>query len=227
MGAAPIIIKMSSKPLSLITAGLLSVLGVASVLAGSSAWDRYLEKADKLKKFRDTKGLVEKDVLAILRKEGLFDTVPATTQGDGNGSFATGFRPFRVDRYNGLWRWPLRYGIVSSEYGKRWGRRHDGIDIAAEPGDPVYAAASGEVIYSDDKLRGYGNTVIIRHDQKTTTLYAHNRKLLVKKGQRVRAGKRIAEIGSTGKSTGPHLHFELRGSKGPVNPRKILPKSRF
>ncbi|PCI31750.1 MAG: hypothetical protein COB53_12885 [Elusimicrobia bacterium] len=207
---------------------LLLVAGAAvGASKKSSAWDRYLSRAAELKKYQDQGGLKEKDVLKVLREAGLFERVPSVSQSGGHRSFASGFRAFKVRTYKGLWLWPLRYGVVSSEYGKRWGKKHHGIDIAADIGDGVYASANGEVIYASNTLRGYGNVVILRHDQKTTTLYAHNQKLLVKKGQRVRTGRKIATVGSTGRSTGPHVHFEIRGSKGPVDPRKILPKKRF
>jgi len=211
---------------ALITALFISGAALAAA-KGSSAWERYLSQTAELKKNLDKGGLKEKDVLKVLREAGLFEKVPSVSESGGHKSFASGFRSFKVRTYKGLWLWPLRYGVVSSEYGKRWGKNHHGIDIAAETGDPVYASANGEVIYASNTLRGYGNVVILRHDQKTSTLYAHNKRLLVKKGQRVRTGRKIATVGSTGKSTGPHVHFEIRGSKGPVNPRRILPKSRF
>lgn len=129
--------------------------------------------------------------------------------------------------YHGGYRWPLTAGIVSSEFGHRWGRPHEGIDIAADKGEPVLAAAAGRVIYAGDGLRGYGNVVILRHDQRTTTLYAHNSKLEVKAGQWVKSGELIALLGSTGHSTGPHVHFEFRQNSIAENPRSILPASRF
>ena len=83
------------------------------------------------------------------------------------------------------------------------------------------------MLYADDKLRGYGKVVILRHDEKTTSIYAHNDRLLVRQGDKVRTGQRIALVGSTGHSTGPHLHFEVRKEQKPQDPRKLLPKSRF
>lgn len=213
---------------SLPLAALLLAGAAFAAAKGTSAWDRYLERSAELKKFQDQGTHKEQDVLKVLREAGLFEPVPSTSGGGGHASYASGFRAFKVRTYKGLWLWPLRYGVVSSEYGKRWGRKHQGIDIAADVGDPVFASANGEVLFASDTLRGYGNVVILRHDQRTTTLYAHNSALLVRKGQRVRTGQKIALVGSTGRSTGPHVHFEIRGSKGPVNPRKVLPeKSRF
>jgi len=110
--------------------------------------------------------------------------------------------------------WPAAAGKLSSGFGKRWGRHHDGIDIAAPTGTNVYAATSGEVIYSSNGLKGYGNLVIVRAASGMLTVYAHNDRIFTRVGQRVVRGEKIAEIGSTGKSTGPHLHFEVRVKRG-------------
>ena len=100
---------------------------------------------------------------------------------------------------------------------------HRGIDLAAKPGTPIFAVADGVVVYSDNKQRGYGNLVIIDHGKGVLTVYAHNRRNLVDEGERVRQGARIAEVGNTGRSTGPHLHFELRVKGKAVNPLDYLP----
>ncbi|MFC1680056.1 murein hydrolase activator EnvC family protein, partial [Elusimicrobiota bacterium] len=131
-----------------------------------SAWDRYLKRAAILKKSHGKGKLNEGDLLKVLRQAGVFAAVSDTGRSGGHHSFATGFRPFKVRVYKGLWRWPLRYGVVSSEFGKRRGGRHKGIDIAADEGDHICAAAPGEVIYSGDGLRGFGNVVILRHDER-------------------------------------------------------------
>ena len=96
------------------------------------------------------------------------------------------------------------------------------MDIAAKAGTPIVAARSGRVIFSG-RLGGYGNVVILRHSGDYETVYAHNRKNRVKKGQKVREGEKIAEVGSTGKSTGPHLHFEVRHENQAKNPKLYLP----
>ena len=211
------------------------VLAVAAALvcgvpraqgAAEGDWERYLKRAETLKKHRDKGQLDEKALLKVLRDEGVLKLDPSGGK-DAQGSYASGFRDFKVRVYGGMWRWPLKAGVVSSEYGRRWGKRHDGIDIAADEGDLVYATAPGEVIYSGDGLRGYGNVVLVRHDEKTTSLYAHNSALRVRKGDKVQGGDLLATVGSTGRSTGPHVHFELRREKKALNPRKILPKTRF
>lgn len=120
--------------------------------------------------------------------------------------------------------WPAK-GILTSGYGWRWGRMHRGIDIAAPVGTPVLAAAPGVVVSSGWNSGGYGNLVEIRHADGSLTLYAHNNRVLVQAGQMVDQGQQIAEMGSTGFSTGPHLHFEVHPSgKGAANPIAFLPR---
>lgn len=122
--------------------------------------------------------------------------------------------------------WPAA-GPITSEYGWRthpiFGtqRYHSGIDIGADYGDTVAAADSGVVIYSD-WMGGYGKAVIIDHGNGISTLYGHNSELLVSEGQQVRKGQAIARVGSTGYSTGPHLHFEVRQNGSPTNPMSYL-----
>jgi murein DD-endopeptidase MepM/ murein hydrolase activator NlpD len=118
--------------------------------------------------------------------------------------------------------WPVD-GKVSSAYGFRNGAHHDGIDIPARRGTPVRAAESGRVIHSGNTLAGYGNTVIIKHVGKFSTVYAHNRRNLVREGDFVERGQVIAEVGDTGRTTAPHLHFEIRRNGSPNNPLHYLP----
>jgi murein DD-endopeptidase MepM/ murein hydrolase activator NlpD len=119
--------------------------------------------------------------------------------------------------------WPAQ-GVFTSGYGWRWGRMHQGIDIAGPVGTPIYAAAPGVVQRSGWNSGGYGNLVEVRHPDGSMTRYAHNSRLLVESGQQVRQGQQIAEMGSTGYSTGPHLHFEIHlPNQGPVNPMAHLP----
>ena len=122
--------------------------------------------------------------------------------------------------------WPAQ-GTLTSGYGWRWGRMHKGIDIAAPVGTPIMAAASGEVIFAGWNSGGYGNLVKLKHQDGSVTFYAHNNRVLVSNGQKVRQGDLIAEMGSTGRSTGPHLHFEIRpnGSTA-IDPIARLPRDR-
>ncbi len=117
--------------------------------------------------------------------------------------------------------WPV-HGIVTSEFGLRHGAHHDGLDIKAPLGTIVRAAESGRVIHADASLSGYGNMVILKHADRFSTVYAHNRKLLVRVGQFVEKGDAIAEIGKTGNATVPHLHFEIRSDGSPRDPLAYL-----
>lgn len=119
-------------------------------------------------------------------------------------------------------------GWLSSGYGYRQhpmgGDRkfHGGIDIAASRGTPVYASANGTVIFADE-LSLAGKTIFIRHRNGYETRYLHLSTIEVKKGKRVKQGDRIASVGSTGRSTGPHLHFEIRKHGSPLDPMNFLP----
>jgi len=120
-------------------------------------------------------------------------------------------------------------GTVTSGFGTRvdpfthQARQHDGVDLAAPEGTPILAAADG-VVVSAGPRGGYGNAVEVAHPDGTTSLYAHAREVTVHPGQRVRAGDELATVGSTGRSTGNHLHFELRRGGHAVDPRVILKK---
>ncbi|MCP6757882.1 MAG: peptidoglycan DD-metalloendopeptidase family protein [Fischerella sp. CENA71] len=119
--------------------------------------------------------------------------------------------------------WPAK-GVLTSGYGWRWGRMHKGIDIANGTGTPIYASSGGVVEKAGWNNGGYGNVVDIRHSDGSLTRYGHNSKVLVRVGQQVNQGEMIAEMGSTGFSTGPHSHFEIHPSgKGAVNPMAFLP----
>jgi lipoprotein NlpD len=120
-------------------------------------------------------------------------------------------------------RWPVAAPRLTSPFGKRWGKDHDGIDMAAPTGTPVYAAAGGTVIYSGDQVRGYGNMVVLQHSDGLVTVYAHNSLLLVHNGDGVVVGQEIARVGDTGRSTAPHLHFEVRRGENPQDPMQFLP----
>lgn len=121
----------------------------------------------------------------------------------------------------GSLRWPVQ-GVLYSRYGVRQGQRHDGIDIAAPEGTTIGAAASGSVIYTGEQS-GYGSIVILKHPGGLLTLYAHASSILVHQGDRVVAGQPIARVGRSGRTTGPHLHFEVRDGTRPRNPLFYLP----
>lgn len=112
-------------------------------------------------------------------------------------------------------------GSITSSFGIRWGRLHAGVDIANAPGTPIRAARDGTVILAEWN-GGYGNTVVIDHGDGLSTLYAHASRLRVADGRRVDRGDLIADMGSTGNSTGSHLHFEVRVNGSPRNPSGYL-----
>lgn len=121
----------------------------------------------------------------------------------------------------GAWQWPAK-GAVAQRF-SRLGPAHKGIDIRGQLGQPVVAANGGQVVYAGSGLVGYGNLIIIKHDDRYLSAYAHNRRLLAKEGQQVKAGQQIAEIGDTGTNS-VKLHFEIRRNGEPVDPLELLPR---
>ena len=117
--------------------------------------------------------------------------------------------------------WPVR-GKITARFDPRHDSLNDGIDISAPSGTPVRATLAGQVIYSD-KLRGYGNLIILRHRGGYASVYAHNRRNLVRQGQKVTRRQVIAEVGATGRVTTPHLHFEIRRNNVARDPLSYLP----
>lgn len=113
---------------------------------------------------------------------------------------------------------------ITSKFGVRKNGKHDGIDLAANRGVKILAAADGTVLFSGYGPTGYGLTVLIKHTDNVFTVYSHNDKNLVKKGKRVRRGQAIATVGKTGRASGDHLHFEVRVNRVAYNPLAYLPK---
>jgi len=144
----------------------------------------------------------------------------ARSSGAG-GQPAPQVRKAAIDPSSPRFGWPAR-GRLSSGFGLRRGRPHEGIDIASPHGSPIFAAEAGRVIHSG-RMRGYGKVVVVKHAGRYRTIYAHASRLLVRRGQFVERGQKIAEVGSTGRSTGPHLHFEVRYDESPRNPLAYLP----
>jgi len=133
---------------------------------------------------------------------------------------AQGTKPRPATMATGLFSNPTR-GRLTSPFGTRWGRKHTGIDIASSKGTTVSAADAGKVSFAGYN-GSYGNLVIIDHENGYQTYYAHNSKIVVKKGARVYKGQKIAEMGSTGRSTGVHVHFEVRKNGTPLNPQSFV-----
>ena len=126
-----------------------------------------------------------------------------------------------VTRSASGWSWPAQ-GTLISRFSSN-GSLNKGIDIAGELGQPVLAASDGAVVYAGSGLRGYGELIIIKHSDTYVSAYGHNRRLLVREGQQVKAGQSIAEMGSTGADR-VKLHFEIRRQGKPVDPLQYLPR---
>jgi murein DD-endopeptidase MepM/ murein hydrolase activator NlpD len=211
-----------------VTSGIKSVgravkQGVQTAQDAATKFARYLRNAPIMRGHHDGGDLDPGTIGDFLRKRGIGSSGAARQPPVGAGRA----EHFPVASYPGSYNWPLEAGIVSSEFGPRWGKFHAGIDIAADDGEPVLASAPGVVIYAGNGLSGYGNVVIIRNDANTTTLYGHNSRLDVREGETVKQGQRIARVGSTGRSTGPHVHFEIRNGDKAVNPRDRLAANKY
>jgi lipoprotein NlpD len=118
--------------------------------------------------------------------------------------------------------WPVD-AAVSSGFGSRDDGQHDGIDIAAPRGTKIHVAAQGQVLYSGAEIQGYGNMIIVRHEDGIITVYAHNDRNLVKEGDTLSTGQVIARVGSSGSASGTHVHFEVRIAETPRDPLLYLP----
>lgn len=118
--------------------------------------------------------------------------------------------------------WPVDGPVISSFGSGRNGQRNDGINIAANRGEPIHAAAAGTVTYAGNELKGYGNLVLIRHDDGYVTAYAHAERIAVDRGERVAKGQVIGYAGATGDVSRPQLHFEIRHGVQPVDPKPLL-----
>lgn len=119
------------------------------------------------------------------------------------------------------WRWPTDGKIIDNFSAAEGGNK--GVDISGSQGQPILATANGRVVYAGNALRGYGNLIIIKHNDDYLSAYAHNDTMLVREQQEVRAGQKIATMGSTGTST-TRLHFEIRYKGKSVNPLRYLPQ---
>ena len=125
----------------------------------------------------------------------------------------------------GQFRPPLQNVEVTSPFGQRGDEFHEGVDLRAKSGTPVYAAGAGQVLYAGKRIRGYGKMIVIKHASGLSTVYAHNSKLMVRQGQRVKIGQRIATSGATGHVRGPHLHFEVRNGVRAIDPMLLYPNT--
>jgi lipoprotein NlpD len=142
-------------------------------------------------------------------------TAPVTAPSSTSGLIASGSTAITS------WRWPTDGKIIDNFSAAEGGNK--GIDIAGSRGQPVKSTAEGRVVYAGNALRGYGNLIIIKHNDDYLSAYAHNDTMLVREQQEVKAGQQIATMGNTGTSS-VRLHFEIRYKGKSVNPLRYLPQ---
>lgn len=146
-----------------------------------------------------------------------YDTFLICSEEAEINKFVSDYKDSTINDYYYSFKKPILRGTVTSRYGGRWGRMHNGIDIADSLGTEIYASQDGNVIFSGN-AGAYGNLIKIEHKYGYVTYYAHCNKLLVNVGDYVKQGQLIAKMGSTGRSTGSHVHFEVRHNGEILNP---------
>jgi murein DD-endopeptidase MepM/ murein hydrolase activator NlpD len=149
-----------------------------------------------------------------------------SSPGSANIKLASAKAPDAVLTSSGQFAWPLQGKIIAGFGKSEDGQRNDGINIAANLGEPIHAAAAGTVTYAGNELKGYGNLVLIKHDNGYVTAYAHAESMTVARGDHVEQGQVIGYTGKTGDVSSPQLHFEIRQGVTPVDPRTLLLASR-
>ena len=155
-------------------------------------------------------------------RQGFFDylsTLPSPAHNYGVPSRS--LEEFRKLTQN--WMWPLQKVQITSPFGRRNRHYHEGVDLKAVVGTPIYAVDAGKVLMAGQRISGYGKVVVIKHPSNLVTVYAHIKEAKIKRGQTVRQGAVIALSGQTGRVTGPHLHFEVRNGSNPLNPMALIP----
>jgi len=195
------------------------------VLGGETSGAIAQQAGIPLEDFLEINGLKRGEALAPGRTVFLLGkaTVHDTTAEAAAPPPSTPSPALAPGKSNAPLRWPVAAPRLTSAFGTRWGKNHEGIDMAAPIGTPVFAAAAGDVIYAGDQVHGYGNMIVIKHGSDLVTVYAHNSLLLVHTGDRVNVGQEIARVGDTGRATAPHLHFEVRRGEVPQDPMPFLP----
>jgi murein DD-endopeptidase MepM/ murein hydrolase activator NlpD len=191
---------------------------LAAIAARHGVSIAELARANRL---RDPNCILEGQELRIPKRKKGVRSSGANAGGMRGRNLPQASRKF-LSRWQGRLHWPVPGGEISSLYGVRSGSLHTGVDIHAPVGSRVEAAADGEVVFAGE-LRGYGLTVILLHEGGLTTLYAHNERNLVREGQRVKRGQSIARVGTSGRTTGSNLHFEVRYNNLAFDPLLLLP----
>jgi murein DD-endopeptidase MepM/ murein hydrolase activator NlpD len=205
-------------------------LGCASTPDDSAGLTHILQPGENLYRLSQFYGVSIDDIVkandiddVTELKVGQRIWIPKANRGAAQKSLAAGGSGSVARRAGDLKLiWPV-HGKLSSQFGRRNGRGHDGIDIPAKSGTPIVAAAAGRVIHSGRGLGDYGRVVIVKHEGYYSTVYAHNRRNRVEKGDFVEKGEVIGEVGSSGNASGPHVHFEVRRNREPMDPLLFLP----
>lgn len=125
---------------------------------------------------------------------------------------------------SGRFIWPVKPVLIGSGFGVRSDSKHDGVDLRGQKGDTIVASGSGKVIFSGLGPAGYGKMIVVKHDSRIITIYAHNDENLVSEGREVKQGDKIATVGNSGRARGYHCHFEMRIDRKPSDPEKYLPE---
>lgn len=172
---------------------------------GENGTERFVNRIEKINGRVETDKIISNTVTKKAKNQVLLVGTKPRPSGVGTGSF---IMPYG--------------GNITSRYGARGSRLHKGIDIVGPVGSKIYAADEGVVTYADYESGGYGNIVKINHNNGYETFYAHCNDILVKKGDTVKKGDVIATVGNTGRSTGPHLHFEIRINGSALNPLECI-----
>lgn len=187
------------------------------VKPGESLWEiarKYERSVEQLIKSND---IANPKYLKV----GIRLVIPEAETAAAAVATTTALRTSLSSRYEGYWRWPLQ-GIITSVYGPRGNEFHHGLDIAADIGERIHPIRGGKVEFCGWLNDIYGRTVIVDHGDGIRSLYAHNSKVLVKEGDSINPSVAISEIGSTGRSTGPHLHLEVYVDGKTIDPQKLL-----
>jgi murein DD-endopeptidase MepM/ murein hydrolase activator NlpD len=196
------------------------------VKPGDTLWAIAHRHNSSVDEIAEVNGLSNADELTV--GQSLFIPAPDDLAPPGDASprpaSPTSATPARDDkRPPPILAWPLDEGVLFSGFGPRHGSLHDGIDLGAPEGTPIRAAADGTVLFAGADPGAYGLLVILQHPEERITIYAHNQANLVKEGEQVKKGQVIAKVGRTGYVQGPHLHFELRQQRKPIDPVPFLP----
>lgn len=213
-------------------------LGVAASREGSSPWQRQSTRQSPWGSARSTDPEVSST--RAQNRENFFNRLgqQVASQSSRPSNYrkvpVTDLKQLPWDSYAKEWDskldedflWPVAGGKISSGYGLRHGKIHEGLDIKGGAGEEIRAVAAGKVVF-EGWLSGYGKTLVIAHGNGISTIYAHNKTNLVSRGQEIQKGQAIAHVGSTGRATGPHLHFEVRKDGKALNPLRFHYKGQW